>query len=181
MAHAYYNLPFLIPVCWAFGKGMDCDFWRFSPVARVWMVAGVLAVTLPMTAYLLRPDRILAESTKWMKQNIPKGDLVIIKANHSEYTREYPQDPGFSYLSGRGAWIWTKFLPPAEQERAMQTARWIVETLPPQRTSWWESLRKQIKGHERPVEDITELKKTVGAELVAQGDGYRVFRVNIKK
>ena len=181
MAHAYYNLPFLIPVCWAFGKAMDCDFWRFSPVARVWMVAGVLAVTLPMTAYLLRPDRILAESTKWMEQNIPKGDLVIIKANHSEYTREYPQDPGFSYLSGRGAWIWTKFLPPAEQERAMQTARWIVETLPPQRTSWWESVRKQIKGHERPVEDITELKKTVGAELVTQGDGYRVFRVNIKK
>ena len=181
MAHAYYNLPFLIPVCWAFGQAMDCDFWRFRPAPRKWVGAGVLAVTLPMTAYLLRPDPILVETTKWMKQNVPKGDLVIIKANHSVYTREYPQDPGFSYLSGRGAWIWTKYLPPAEKERAVQTARWIVETLPPPSTSWWESVRKKIKGHERPAEDISELKKTVRAELIKQGEGYQAFRVNLKK
>ena len=181
MAHAYYNLPFLIPVCWAFGQGMDCDFWRVRPVARGWMVAGVLAVTLPMTAYLLRPDPILVETTKWMKQNVPKGDLVIIKANHSVYTREYPQDPGFSYLSGRGVWIWTKFLLPAEKERAVQTARWIVETHPPLKDSWWEVLRKKIKQHERAPEDITLLLKETKAARVKDDPAFTAYKTHGKQ
>ena len=134
-----------------------------------------------MAAYLLRPDETLRETTLWMRENIPTGDLVIIKANHSVYTREYPQLPGFSYLSGRRTWIWGPYLSNAERARALETSRWLVETFPPSKASWWESVRKQIKGHERSVEDISELKKTVGAELVTQGDGYRVFRINIKK
>lgn len=181
MAHAYYNLPFLIPVCWAFGQAMDYDFWRFRPAARKWVGAGVLAVTLPMTAYLLRPDPILVETTKWMKQNVPKGDLVIIKANHSVYTREYPQDPGFSYLSGRGAWIWTKFLPPAEQKRAMQTARWIVETHPLSKDSWWEVLRKKIKQHERASEDITLLLKETKAARVKDDPAFTAYKTHGKQ
>ena len=181
MAHAYYNLPFLIPVCWAFGQAMNCDFWRFRPVARGWMVAGVMAVTLPMTAYLLRPDPILAETTKWMKENINKGDLVIIKANHSVYTREYPQNPGFSYLSGRRTWIWSPYLSDEERTRALKTSGWLVETVPPSETSWWENVRKKIKGHERPVEEISELKKTVWAEMIKQGEGYQAFRINLKR
>jgi hypothetical protein len=181
MAHAYYNLPFLIPVCWAFGQAMNCDFWRTSPAARSWMVVGVMAVTLPMTAYLLRPDPILVETTKWMKENINKGDLVIIKANHSVYTREYPQNPGFSYLSGRRTWIWGPYLSDKERARALETSRWLVETLPPSEASWWENVRKKIKGHERPVEEISELKKTVWAEMIKQGEGYQAFRINLKK
>jgi hypothetical protein len=181
MAHAYYNLPFLIPVCWAFGQAMNCNFWRFKPVALGWMVAGVMAVTLPMTAYLLRPDPILAETTKWMKQYVPKSDLVIIKANHSVYTREYPQDPGFSYLSGRGVWIWTKFLLPAEQERAMQTARWIVVTHPPLKDPWWEVLRKKIKQHERASEDITLLLKETKAARVKDEPAFTAYKTHGKQ
>jgi len=181
MAHAYYNLPFLIPVCWAFGQAMDCDFWRFRPVARGWMVAGVMAVTLPMTAYLLRPDPILAETTKWMKESINKGDLVIIKANHSVYTREYPQNPGFSYLSGRGVWIWTKFLPPAEQKQAVQTARWIVETHPPSKDLWWEVLRKKIKQHERAPEDIALLLRETRAVRVTCESAFTVYKTSGKQ
>ena len=134
-----------------------------------------------MAAYLMRPDKTLRETTLWMRENIPAGDLVIIKANHSVYTREYPQLPGFSYLSGMRTWIWGPYLSDAERARALETSQWLVETVPPSKISWWESVRKQIKGHERPVEDISGLKKIVGAELVTQGDGYRVFRVNIKK
>ena len=132
-------------------------------------------------AYLMRPDKTLRETISWMRENIPAGDLVIIKANHSVYTREYPQLPGFSYLSGRRAWIWGPYLSDAERARALETSRWLVETLPPPETSWWENVRKQIKGHERPVEDISGLKKIVGAELVTQGDGYRVFRTSPSK
>ena len=181
MNHAYYNLPFLIPVCWAFGKAMDCDFWQSRPAARKWVGGVILAVTLPMTAYLLRPDSILAETTKWMKENINKGDLVIIKANHSVYTREYPQLPGFSYLSGRRTWIWSPYLSDEERARALKTSRWLVETVPSSKTSWWENIRKKIKGHERPAEDISELKKTVGAELIKQGEGCQIFRIDLKR
>ena len=129
----------------------------------------------------MRPDKTLRETISWMRENIPAGDLVIIKANPSVYTREYPQLPGFSYLSGRRAWIWGPYLSDAERARALETSRWLVETLPPPETSWWENVRKQIKGHERPVEDISGLKKIVGAELVTQGDGYRVFRTSPSK
>ena len=41
--------------------------------------------------------------------------------------------------------------------------------------------KKKIKGHERPAEDISELKKKVRAELISQGEGYQAFRVNLKK
>jgi hypothetical protein len=134
-----------------------------------------------MAAYLMRPDKTLRETTLWMRKNIPAGDLVIIKANHSVYTREYPQLPGFSYLSGRRTWIWGPYLSDAERARALETSRWLVETLPPSEASWWENVRKQIKGHERPVEDIVGLKKTTGAELIKQVEGYQVFRLNLKK
>jgi hypothetical protein len=134
-----------------------------------------------MAAYLMRPDKTLRETTLWMRENIPAGDLVIIKANHSVYTREYPQLPGFSYLSGRRTWIWGPYLSDKERARALETSRWLVETLPPPEASWWENVRKKIKGHERPVEDIAGLKKTTGAELIKRVDGYQVFRVNLKK
>jgi 4-amino-4-deoxy-L-arabinose transferase-like glycosyltransferase len=183
MGHAYYCLPFLVPLCVGFGK--SASLLRYPKWGGLgWsegLVVGVVGGCLVMAAYLMRPDKTLRETTLWMRENIPAGDLVIIKANHSVYTREYPQLPGFSYLSGRRTWIWGPYLSDAERVRALETSRWIVETLPPSKTSWRENVRKQIKGHERPVEDISELKKTVGAELVTQGDGYRVFRVNIKK
>ena len=132
-------------------------------------------------AYLMRPDKTLRETISWMRENIPAGDLVIIKANHSVYTREYPQLPGFSYLSGRRAWIWGPYLSDAERARALKTSRWLVETLPTSEASWWENKRKQIKGHKRPVEDISGLKKTVGAELVTQWNGSYVFRTSPSK
>ena len=59
---------------------------------------------LVIGAYLMRPDETLRQTTLWMRENVPDGDLVIIKADHSVYTREYPQLPGFSYLSGRQTW-----------------------------------------------------------------------------
>jgi 4-amino-4-deoxy-L-arabinose transferase-like glycosyltransferase len=179
MGHAYYCLTFLVPLCALFGKA--CVLLRPKHAPGGWavgLIAGVVGGCLPMAAYLMRPDETLRESTAWMRENIPAEDLVIIKANHSVYTREYPQLPGFSYLSGRRTWIWSPYLSDEERARALKTSRWLVETLPPSETSWWESVRRQIKGHERPVEDISELKKTVGAELVTQGGGYRVFQTS---
>jgi len=183
MGHAYYCLPFLVPLCAGFGKSASLLGY---PRWGGWgggegLVVGVVGGCLVMAAYLMRPDKTLRETTLWMRENIPAGDLVIIKANHSVYTREYPQLPGFSYLSGRRTWIWSPYLSDAERARALETSRWLVETVPPSKISWWESVRKRIKGHERPVEDISGLKKIVGAELVTQGDGYRVFRTTPSK
>jgi len=182
MGHAYYCLPFLVPLCVLFGK--TCVLVRVKNARGGWtvgLIAGVVGGCLPMAAYLLRPDETLRESTAWMRENIPAGDLVIIKANHSVYTREYPQLPGFSYLSGRRTWIWGPYLSDEERARAVETSRWLVETLPPSQNSWWENVRKKIKGHERPVEDISKLKKTTGAELIQSGKGYKIFRVNLEK
>ena len=182
MGHAYYCLPFLVPLCVLFGK--TCVLVRVKNARGGWtvgLIAGVVGGCLPMAAYLLRPDETLRESTAWMRENIPAGDLVIIKANHSVYTREYPQLPGFSYLSGRRTWIWGPYLSDEERARALETSRWLVETLPPSQNSWWENVRKKIKGHERPVEDISKLKKTTGAELIQSGKGYKIFRVNLEK
>ena len=131
-----------------------------------------------MAAYLLRPDTTLREAADWMKKNIPPTDLVIIKANHSDYTREYPQLPGLSYLSGRKAWIWTPHLKPEERERALQTGRWIVETRPPTQVAWWEKVRKKIKGHQREPEDITHLLAKQKAILVHQTPRFRVFQIS---
>jgi hypothetical protein len=105
-----------------------------------------------MAAYLMRPDETLRE-------NIHAGDLIIIKVNLSVYTREYPQLPGFSYLSGRRTWIWGPYLSDKQRARALKTSRWLVDPRPTSETFWRENIRKQIKGHERPVEDIAELKK----------------------
>jgi hypothetical protein len=183
MGHAYYCLPFLVPLCVVFGKCTSLlryprwGGWGWSEGLVMCVVGGCLV----MAAYLMRPDETLRETTLWMRENIPAGDLVIIKANHSVYTREYPQIPGFSYLSGRRTWIWSPYLSDEERARALKTSRWLVETLPSSETSWWENIRKQIKGHERPAEDISELKKTVGAELVTQRDVYRVFQTSPSK
>ena len=49
-----------------------------------------------MAAYLMRPDETLRESTAWMRENIPAEGLVIIKANPSMHTREYPQLQGLA-------------------------------------------------------------------------------------
>ena len=124
----------------------------------LWVIGGCLV----MAAYLMRPDETLRQTTLWMRENVPYGDLVIIKA-YSVYAWKYPQLPGFSYLSGRRNWIWSPYLCDEERARALKTSRWIVETLPPSKTSWWENVRKQIKGHERPVEDISRLKKIEGS------------------
>ena len=66
-----------------------------------WVVGGCLV----MAVYLMRPDETLRESTAWIRENIPAGDLVIIKTNNSVYTRKNPQLPGFGYRSGRRTWI----------------------------------------------------------------------------
>ena len=65
----------------------------------------VVGECLVMAAYLMRPDETLRQTTPWMRKNIPIGDLVILKADHSVYTRKYPQLRGFRYLSGRRTWI----------------------------------------------------------------------------
>ena len=121
----------------------------------LWGVAGCLV----MTAYLMRPDETLREIISWMRENISDGVFVIIKANHSLYSRKYPQLPGFSYLRGRRTWILGPYLSDKQRTRALKTSRWFVETLPTSETFRRENIRKQIKGHERPVEDIAELKK----------------------
>jgi hypothetical protein len=131
-----------------------------------------------MTAYLLRPDVTLRETADWMQKNIPQGDLVIIKANHSAYTREYPELPGFSYLSGRHTWVWTRFLNSQERDKALETSSWIVETISAFPIPWWENLRKKIKGHERPAEDISDLLERLDARLVEESGRFRAFRTN---
>ena len=179
MGHAYYCLPFLVPLCAGFGKSASLlrypkwGGWGWSEG----LVVGVVGGCLVMAAYLMRPDKTLRETTLWMRENIPAGDLVIIKANHSVYTREYPQLPGFSYLSGRRTWIWGPYLSDKERARALETSRWLVETLPPSEAYWWENVRKKIKGHERPAEDISSLMRATGAIPYYQSPVFRVFQI----
>ena len=139
---------------------------------------GVVGGCLVMAAYLMRPDKTLRETTLWMRENIPAGDLVIIKANHSVYTREYPQLPGFSYLSGRRTWIWGPYLSDKERARALETSRWLVETLPPSSTSWWEKIRKKIKGHSRNPENIEMLKKNFYNKKAITRECFEVMKKN---
>lgn len=180
MGHAYYCLPFLVPVCAWFGKATEsllakekCPAWG-TPILGLALLAGCL----PMAAYLLRPDPVLRETTEWMKKNIPVSDLVIIKANHSPYTREYPELPGFSYLSGRSTWVWTRFLNSQEKKRALETSGWIVETISPSPAPWWEGLRRKIKGHERPMEPIGDLLLRAEPAPLMETPKFRVFRID---
>lgn len=179
MGHAYYCLPFLVPLCALFGK--SAGFVLGQKNGSSWLAPGlagaVLLGCLPMTAYLLRPDATLRDTAEWMQRNIPQGDLVILKANHSAYTREYPELPGFSYLSGRHTWIWTRFLSSPERKRALETSSWIVETLASPRIPWWEEIRKKIKGHDRPEEDISDLLRQSDPRLVYESNQFRAFRI----
>jgi len=180
MGHAYYCLPFLVPICALFGKSAGILLGQKN--RPTWLAPGlagaVLLGSLPMTTYLLRPDATLREATDWMQRNILQGDLVIIKANHSAYTREYPELPGFSYLSGRQTWIWTRFLAPQERQRALETGQWIIETRPSEKTEWWETLRRKIKAHERPVENIESLLESLGAKLIERRQSFIAFRTD---
>ena len=177
MGHAYYCLPFLAPTCAIFGKSAGSVLTQGSRPAWLafLLAAGILAGCLPMAAYLLRPDSTLRETADWMQTNIPPTDLVIIKANHSDYTREYPQLPGFSYLSGRKVWVWTPHLAQDEKNRALQTSRWILETHPPLRTSWWEELRKRIKRHQRELENIDNLIQRMNGKKIIKTKAFTVY------
>lgn len=153
-AQNYYNLPNLLLFCALFGIGvahwkqtsafdfipfpfrLSC-FWIFVLTGVIWCVVGY--------GYLARPDTITLQAASWVRQNAQEGDLILYQPRHSSSVMDYEHQPLLSHSSGHRSWIWTRSTPEWEKQRAMETSTFLIVTLPPDHTDFWEVLRRKAR------------------------------------
>jgi hypothetical protein len=196
--HAYYNLPMLIPAAVLFGLGITSFFsWlenldifnanktaqsTTSILSNQWLIVCkgfiLAALALPaaiMTAYFFTEDRIVWGASQWAKQNVPDGEPVAVKLNHSPNTIDYMHVPTVGYYSGRPTFMLTRYTPEQEYQSALEQCRFIVETMP-QPPGPMRSFAIALKGADRPVDPLTKATEagfTPGPELPG---GIRIWK-----
>lgn len=185
-AQNYYNLPNLVLFCALFGMGVTaCGDWmkvRSIPpalrLASAWAIALALVVSgVAGYAWLARPDHLTVEVAGWVKANTEPGELVIYQPRHAASVMDYEHQPLLSHLTGRRTWIWTRYTPDSEENRALQTSAYAVVTNPPQETGAWEKLRRSFKGEPNPApKSIFELYPEKFCK-VHTGDGFEIYRL----
>ena len=158
-AQNYYNLPNLVLFSALFGMGVTrISFWLRRRSRAAWIVPlGQAALILALAAsgvagvrYLSRPDEVTMEVAGWVKANARPNDLILYQPRHAATVMDYEHQPLLSHLTGRRTWIWTRYTPDAEKDRALQTAAFAVVTNPPQKTGALENLRRKFKGQPNP-------------------------------
>ncbi|MEM7145308.1 MAG: glycosyltransferase family 39 protein [Verrucomicrobiota bacterium] len=187
LGHAYYNLPALAPAAMLFGIGVPAvlDFLRqgawagivraLRPEFLVVLAVGIFSAF--GAAYLLRQDTLVHRASMWVAENIPENDLVMVKSNHSNYSVIYPHVPAYSYYSGRRVWIWVPAMKEREQERALETSRWLLVTKRQEEVKWYEKMRRLLKRYEQAPEDMSWLTNQAGVERVHDSQLFSVYEL----
>jgi 4-amino-4-deoxy-L-arabinose transferase-like glycosyltransferase len=158
--HSYYNLPALGPCALLFGLGVDWLQERYRPArwfrpAFGALAAGLIALCGVGSLYLFRPDRVMVESTRWIREHTLPDDLILVRANHRADIGEYPALATFPYYGERRFWVASLGLSKEEKQRALATSRYALVTLPPAEISWIEALRRRLKGESVVPTDIS--------------------------
>ena len=183
--HSYYHLPALGVACALFGIGAErlCEFasgWRGLPAARTACVAialAVLAASAGATLYLFQQDRTIFSAAIWVKENVPKGELVLFKMNHRQEI-DYAHVPTFSYYAKRNAWVFSRLMPDVRRVRALQTSKWAVVTRPHEDDGTVGRLRRLLRGGERRIEpeDMSWLEKDAGFVRFTETPEFTVYK-----
>jgi len=125
--------------------------------------------------YASRPDTVIVAAGRWLYSNTNAEDIILFQPRHHPSAMDYEHQPLLSHVSGRRTWIWTRSTPEEEKERALQTADYLVMTEPPVQPSFFDRLRRKIKGPPpEPTEALADLHPGRFG-LVAMGEGYAVF------
>ena len=183
--HSYYQLPALGIACALFGIGADwlresALAWRGVVAARAAGTAialAVLAASTGATYYLFGQDRTILAAAIWVKDNVPRDELVLFKMNHRQEI-DYTHVPVFSYYARRNAWVYSRLMPDARRVRALQTSKWAVVTRPRENEGTIGWLRRILRGGEQRVqpEDMSWLEKDAGFVRFVETPEFTVFR-----
>jgi hypothetical protein len=178
---SYYNLPALGPCALLFGWGVD---WLLSDRIRSerlrrFATASLIVAIVPFLVlgnlYLFRPDPVVLESTRWIREHTSPDDLILLKANHREDAVEYPALAPFPYYGQRRFWIYSPGVPEEERQRALRTSRYAIVTSPPERTSRLDMWRRKIKKQVFKPEDIQPTLLSAGFNPVYTNSSFIVY------
>jgi 4-amino-4-deoxy-L-arabinose transferase-like glycosyltransferase len=175
---SYYNLPALGPCALLFGIGVSSL--RTCEVVRRWSAAILILCIIPfLTAgslYLFQQDRVILESTRWIREHTRPDDLILLKANHRKDAVDYPALAPFPYYAERRFWVYSRQNSSEENERALKTSKYALVTIPPRRVSWVDALRAMIKQETVVPEDITPVLNKAGFKPIYTNEDFIVYR-----
>jgi 4-amino-4-deoxy-L-arabinose transferase-like glycosyltransferase len=168
--HSYYNLPALAPCALLFGLGVDWlwnrRFGAARPAPRWAPAALLLAALAPFLLgaglYLFRPDPVIVESTRWLREHTRPEDLILVKANHRNDAVDFTWLAPFPYYAQRRCWIYSRFVPAEERQRALATSAYALVTLPPKQVSRLEGWRRWLKRERFTPDNIDDVLHQAG-------------------
>lgn len=182
----YYNLPNLVLFCGLFAEGIQRtaqwlslreNLKKFVIPAAVALIFSMALLGFAGMAYLSRPDKVTLRVAEWVNAQANSQDIILFQPRHLPAVIDYEHQPLLSYLTKRRTWLWTRLVPEWEKKRALDTAAFLVVTDPSKSTSKLESLRQKFKGKRQIPPSIGELFPDQ-LTVVAQGDGFTVFRMS---
>jgi hypothetical protein len=178
---SYYNLPALGPCALLFGIGADWLLSQCRPIAirSPWATATLLLLLGPFlvggSLYLFRPDRVVLESTQWIREHTQPDDLILIKSNHREDTVDYQALAVYPYYAQRRFWVYSRFVAAEEIKRGLETSKFALVTLPPRQSSWVDTWRRRFKGKAPEPEDISKALDQSGFQPVYTNAHFIVY------
>lgn len=184
--HAYYNLPALAPLAALLGIGVVGFLHWSRGLARPFQAGlryGALLIAAGFllfgTYYLIRPEWSAFNAAVWLRDNVKREDIVMVKSNHLNHLTRYPHYAAVSYYSGNRTWIWVTGSGAlnASKERVLATSRWLVELVPPAEPDLLRRAQSWIKARKDNREDMSWLTDQPGVQLVHEGDGFLVYQL----
>ncbi len=184
--HAYYNLPALAPLAALLGIG-TVGFLQWSRSLALPLQAGLRYGTLVIAAgfllfgtyYLIRPEWSAYNAAVWLRDNVKREDIVLVKSNHLNHLATYPHYAAVSYYSGNRTWIWVTGHGAlnTNKKHVLATSRWFVELVPPKEPDLLRQAQSLIKARQDKREDMSWLTNRPGVKLVHHGDGFLVYQL----
>ena len=183
--HSYYHLPALGVACALFGVGAD---WLLELAARHWpgrwgtrttalaIVVSVIGPGAAATAYLFRQDRVIYDAALWVRDHVPRNEMVLFVLNHRPEL-DYAHVPVFSYYADRNVWVYSRTVPEERMIRALKSSVWAVVTRAPDEGDVGR-LRRLLRGGEKPLQpqDVSWLEQKAGFKRDLETAEFIVYK-----
>lgn len=186
-AQNYYNLPNLVFFSAAFGAGMEqarrvCVLQRWRPLrlgsTAIFVLSLVALSGVAGAWYLAKPDKVALRAAHWVKTHTQSTDLILYQPRHNAAVLDYEHQPLLSHLSGRRTWIWTRSTPDWEQQKALETASFLVVTQPAMTFGPTEILRQRLRGRSpKPPVSIAQEYPEIFI-LLGEFNGFVAYKVS---